>query len=185
MTVLVDNAVWPWRGRLWAHLVSDESYAELHEAARLIGKRRLGFQGDHYDVDEDDRERALANGAEAIDSRQLVRRLRDTGLRRPGAKPSWVRLAEWPAGSEVDDTMGVLRPHGDPGARLAAGLEEYRRHLTSVGVALFADDERLAALLEIDHTVSIAEIRPAVVDEIVHGEVRVSGDRSIELFVAK
>ena len=47
MTVLVDAAVWEWRGARWAHLVSDESYDELHEFAQLLGKRRLGFQGDH------------------------------------------------------------------------------------------------------------------------------------------
>ena len=50
MTVLVDAAVWKWQGARWAHLVSDESFDELHEFAQRIGKRRLGFQGDHYDV---------------------------------------------------------------------------------------------------------------------------------------
>ncbi|MFQ5558579.1 MAG: DUF4031 domain-containing protein, partial [Acidimicrobiales bacterium] len=43
MTVLVDEARWLWRGRCWAHLVSDTSHDELHELARLIGKRRIGF----------------------------------------------------------------------------------------------------------------------------------------------
>ncbi len=64
----------------WAHLVSDRSYDELHEFARGIGKRRLGFQGDHYDIDEIDRARALDLGAELVDSRELVRRLRRAGL---------------------------------------------------------------------------------------------------------
>ena len=30
MAVLIDTPVWPWRGRLWSHLVSDVSYEELH-----------------------------------------------------------------------------------------------------------------------------------------------------------
>ena len=31
--ILVDPAVWPWRGRRWAHLVSDHSIDELHDFA--------------------------------------------------------------------------------------------------------------------------------------------------------
>ncbi|MDZ4045254.1 MAG: DUF4031 domain-containing protein, partial [Rhodoglobus sp.] len=34
MTVLVDSPLWPAHGRLWAHLVSDESLDELHDFAR-------------------------------------------------------------------------------------------------------------------------------------------------------
>ena len=87
MTVLVDRAVWPWRGRRWAHLVSDTSYDELHAFADRLGLRREWFQGDHYDVPAHVRERALALGAEPVDARELVRRLRAAGLRvRPGAR---------------------------------------------------------------------------------------------------
>ena len=52
MTVLVDEAIWPWRGARWAHLVSDVSVAELHSFADRLGLRRMSFQGDHYDVPE-------------------------------------------------------------------------------------------------------------------------------------
>ena len=48
MAVLVDEAVWPWRGARWAHLVSDDSVDELHAFARRLGLRRMAFQGDHY-----------------------------------------------------------------------------------------------------------------------------------------
>jgi hypothetical protein len=82
VTILVDQAVWPWRGRRWAHLVSDESYDELHAFADLLGIPRRAFQGDHYDVPADLRDRAIALGAEPVDARLLVRRLRDSGLRR-------------------------------------------------------------------------------------------------------
>ena len=80
--MLVDPAVWPWRGRRWAHLVSDESYEELHLFAGRLGIPLPAFQGDHYDVPADLREHALALGATAVDSRELVRRLRESGLRR-------------------------------------------------------------------------------------------------------
>ncbi|WP_419839328.1 DUF4031 domain-containing protein [Candidatus Poriferisodalis sp.] len=88
MTILVDDALWPWRGRRWAHLVSDESYDELHRFAALIGKRRAAFQGDHYDVDETERELALRAGAVGVNSRELVSRLRAAGLRKPRGVPS-------------------------------------------------------------------------------------------------
>ena len=82
MAVLVDPAVWPWRGQLWAHLVSDVSYDELHAFAAELGVPRRAFQGDHYDIPAPLRERALALGAQPVRARELVRRLRGAGLRR-------------------------------------------------------------------------------------------------------
>ena len=82
MAVLVDQAIWHWRGRRWAHLVSDHSYDELHAFAERLGIPRRAFQGDHYDVPEDYRLAAIDLGAEAVDARVLVRRLRAAGLRR-------------------------------------------------------------------------------------------------------
>ena len=80
--ILVDPAIWPWRGHRWAHLVSDESYDELHAFADRLGIPRRAFQGDHYDVPTWVRDEAIALGATAVDSRELVRRLRAAGLRR-------------------------------------------------------------------------------------------------------
>jgi hypothetical protein len=80
--ILVDRAVWPWRGRVWAHLVSDESYDELHAFAAQMGIPRKAFQGDHYDIPSEYREEALALGATAVEARELVRRLVASGLRR-------------------------------------------------------------------------------------------------------
>jgi hypothetical protein len=85
--ILVDDARWPWRGRLWAHLVSDKSFDELHEFAAALGISHRGFQGDHYDVPSEYRERALILGATAVSSRELVARLRDAGLRRRTRRP--------------------------------------------------------------------------------------------------
>ena len=82
MAILVDPAIWPWRGREWAHLVSDSSYEELHVFAARLGIPRDAFQGDHYDVPTELRARAIELGADPIDSRQLVKRLRAAGLRR-------------------------------------------------------------------------------------------------------
>jgi hypothetical protein len=81
VTVLIDEARWWWRGKKWCHLISDSSYDELHDFAERVGIPRRGFQGDHYDVPEEYREDLIAAGAEQVESRELVRRLRAAGLR--------------------------------------------------------------------------------------------------------
>lgn len=82
MTILVDRAVWPFRGRIWAHLVSDESYEELHMFAARLGLPPRAFHGDHYDIPADIRDRAVELGATSVDGRELVRRLKSAGLRK-------------------------------------------------------------------------------------------------------
>ena len=89
MTVLVDAPIWPFRDRLWCHLVSDTSYDELHALAERLGIPRRGFQGDHYDVPEELREQAIALGAQPVSGRELITRLLASGLRqRKGSPPS-------------------------------------------------------------------------------------------------
>lgn len=81
--ILVDRPIWPGHGKLWSHLVSDESLDELHAFAARIGLPRRGFQGDHYDVPEQLYEAVVDAGAVPVSSRELVRRLRRAGLRNP------------------------------------------------------------------------------------------------------
>ena len=82
MTILVDPAMWPWRGRMWAHLVSDTSLEELHAFARRLGVPDRAFGGDHYDITDELRDCAIAEGAVPVDSRSVVRALHAAGLRR-------------------------------------------------------------------------------------------------------
>jgi hypothetical protein len=82
MALLVDDAVWQWRGRVWCHLVSDTSISELQEFARRLGIPDRAFQGDHYDLTDELRDCAIAEGARAVSSRELVMALRAAGLRR-------------------------------------------------------------------------------------------------------
>jgi hypothetical protein len=142
--ILVDPAVWPWRGRRWAHLASDQDYGELHDFAARLGLRRLAFQGDHYDVDEASRARALRAGARAVDARQLVGQLRRAGLRRRGPRQAlrWEVVGEWSLGALAEEQLGFTdgqqpvglsgagafpggpggsRPGGGPVARSRAG----------------------------------------------------------------
>ena len=80
--ILIDPPAVPGHGRLWSHLVSDSSLAELHEFARALGVPERGFERDHYDVPERLYAAALAAGALPVSSRELVRRLTEAGLRR-------------------------------------------------------------------------------------------------------
>ncbi|MGN6223884.1 DUF4031 domain-containing protein [Pseudoxanthomonas sp.] len=79
MSVYVDDAVHPWRGQRWAHLMAD-TLEELHAMARQLGIPRRAFQnktsGAHYDVTADLREQAIRLGAVPISrhvDRVLVR----------------------------------------------------------------------------------------------------------------
>jgi hypothetical protein len=81
MAILIDEARWWHRGRRWCHLVSDVSLDELHAFADANAIPRRGFQGDHYDIPEELRPELIAAGAQVVESRELLRRLRGAGLR--------------------------------------------------------------------------------------------------------
>jgi len=80
--VYLDPPAWPAKGRMWSHLISDVSYAELHVFAEALGAPRRGFDRDHYDVPADMVALARWLGATEVSSRELVRRLTAAGLRR-------------------------------------------------------------------------------------------------------
>ncbi|MFC4009488.1 DUF4031 domain-containing protein [Nonomuraea purpurea] len=83
MSVLIDPPNWPGpRGLMWSHLVSDRSLEELHAFAVRLGVPERAFDRDHYDVPETVHARAVALGAQAVTSRELLRRLVASGLRR-------------------------------------------------------------------------------------------------------
>ena len=81
MAVLVDEPMWPAHGRLWAHLVSDTTLAELHGFAAQAGIPRRGFDLDHYDVPEERIDELVALGAVRVSAHELTRRLIASGLR--------------------------------------------------------------------------------------------------------
>ncbi|MEZ5247090.1 MAG: DUF4031 domain-containing protein [Acidimicrobiales bacterium] len=168
MAVLVDDARWEWRGGRWAHLVSDRSYDELHDFARRLGVRRLGFQGDHYDVHEVDRDRALALGAELVDSRDLVRRLRRAGLRNRADKPMWQRVGTWPSGVAVmADVVGEL----------LVRVDRLEIDTTLADVGLFVDARQRVLLCDLPATVAV----PGPAEPHATGR-RADGTWSVELF---
>ena len=80
--ILIDPPAWPAWDRLWSHLVSDESFDELHDFAKAAGIPARGFDRDHYDVPAERYDDLVAAGAVPVSSRELVRRLIASGLRR-------------------------------------------------------------------------------------------------------
>ena len=81
MAILVNSAMWPAHGRLWAHMVSDNDLDELHAFPATHGIPPRAFDRDHYDVPEDAIDRLVAGGAERVSAHDLVRRLIASGLR--------------------------------------------------------------------------------------------------------
>lgn len=105
MAIYIDPPLWPAHGTIWSHLVSDTSYAELHQFAWRLGLPRRSFDLDHYDVPASIYDRAVTSGARAVSSRDVVHVLRDSGLRvkhvaranaRPVARLDFLR-GEWAA----------------------------------------------------------------------------------------
>ncbi|MFC9972497.1 DUF4031 domain-containing protein [Spirillospora sp. NPDC050679] len=80
--ILIDPPLWPARGRVWSHMVSDESFAELHAFAADLGMPPRAFERDHYDVPSELYGAAVALGAQAVGCQELLARLTRAGLRR-------------------------------------------------------------------------------------------------------
>ena len=84
MAVYVDEAIWPFQGRKWCHLLADD-IDELHRFAVRLGLHRTSYQGPpktsspHYDLTSFERSRAIAYGAQPCDRTavvMIVRKLR-------------------------------------------------------------------------------------------------------------
>lgn len=91
MTVLVDTPMWPRHGTLWAHLVSDSSYDELHSFAAAAGLPARAFDQDHYDVPAERHTQLVALGAQHVTGHELIRRLVASGLRVPARERGALR----------------------------------------------------------------------------------------------
>lgn len=81
MAILIDAPRWPAHGRLWAHLVSDTSIEELLGFADRAGISRRSFDRDHVDIPDERWAELVSLGARPVSARELVTRLRDSGLR--------------------------------------------------------------------------------------------------------
>jgi hypothetical protein len=75
MTAYVDDAAIEWRGKARFHMTAD-SLDELHAFASTIGVRpcwfHRGSKYPHYDITAPQRDTAIAAGARAVTSRELL-----------------------------------------------------------------------------------------------------------------
>ena len=83
VAMLIDPPTWAGHGRLWSHVASDTSLAELHAFAAVAGIPGEAFDRDHYDVPSEWYDRIVAAGATPVSPRDIVRALRAVGLRTP------------------------------------------------------------------------------------------------------
>lgn len=93
--------MWPAHGTTFAHLVSDESLAELHAFAQSADISERAFDADHYDVPAHRYDELLSRGAQPVSAGDLIQRLRASGLRVPAReRPATLRKvlrARWAA----------------------------------------------------------------------------------------
>jgi hypothetical protein len=93
MAVYVDDAIWPWHGLKWCHLLADD-LDELHCFAASLGIQRTSYQGPpktgvpHYDLTGFERRKALALGAVACTRAAILAVVQQVRPRkRPGMIP--------------------------------------------------------------------------------------------------
>lgn len=128
MAILIDPPAWPAHGTLWSHLISDHDQDELHAFAALLGVPRRGFDLDHYDVPASLHDRAIMLGALPVTAKDVVHRLRRSGLRVRGVEREAMRpvqrrrylLAEW---ASLGETLRMGRAGRVPEQWLGLGEE--------------------------------------------------------------
>ncbi len=150
--------------------MSDTSLVELHAFAAAHGIPRRGFERDHYDVPADMYDRLVAAGGLPVSSRDLVRRLSDSGLRKRKGDSMSSRAAGnpllRPRHLEPGDLVAVPATGGVvPAARLRRGIETLEGWGLRVrlGDHVLDADPRLSYLAGSD-TIRAAELTNAWMD---------------------
>ncbi len=164
--ILVDPPLWPARGRLWSHLVSDHSIAELHAFAREVGLPVRGFERDHYDVPEQAYDQLLAAGAVPVSTREIVTALQAAGLRRRKSEVLGRRLPGSglvrPPRLRRGDLVAVVAPAGPvPADRLARGVSV----LESFGLRVAVAAQVLARHAELPYLAGTDAERAAALEQ--------------------
>lgn len=103
--ILVDPPMWPFRGRVYSHVASDTSIAELHGFALAAGLHPRSYDGDHYDLPVERYEEIVAAGAVPVSNRELLRAVQAAGLR------FRKRRGERPLASVPDGLPFLREPH--------------------------------------------------------------------------
>lgn len=80
MGVYVGQAMWPFKGKMYSHMIAD-THKELEIMAWKIGMERRWIQkeselDEHYDIGPRKRDAAIKRGAIEVTDREIVRMLR-------------------------------------------------------------------------------------------------------------
>lgn len=180
MTIWIDPPAWPAHGTLWSHLISDLSYAELHEFAAAQGVSRRAFEGDHYDVPQDRHAQLVAAGAQPVAGSDLVRILRGSGLRiqkrtRERVVASRVDAAGLPPGSRIDviASRQDTAPAGTVSVRLAVARD--RDGLLVVAGPDGRPDLPSSVVGDGDAARALRDLRSQIVGDLPPGRARLVG----------
>lgn len=180
MAVLIDPPRWPAHGTRFSHLVSDASLDELFEFADARQVPLRAFDHDHYDVPERRYADLIASGADPVDEKTLVRRLKDSGLRvRPHDRT--------PRAAQVLPSLAKswdeLLPGNDRlGEDLLARWQEPGRHYHDVRHLAHA----LASLVELEPAASrTTQLALWFHDAVYTGRAGADEEASAELAVAE
>lgn len=103
--ILVDPPRWPFRGRLFSHVASDTSIAELHDFALAQRLHPRSYDGDHYDLPAERYDEVVAAGALPVSNRELLAAVQAAGLR------FRKRRGERPVASIPDGLPFLREPH--------------------------------------------------------------------------
>lgn len=190
MAILIDPPAWPAHGTLWSHLVSDASYEELHEFAARLRIPRRSFDLDHYDVPVARHSDAIELGARAVSAKDVVHRLRDSGLRvrqveKQALKPQRRReylVSEWAKVGRLSDLADAPQQKAawrELGDKLIARWNEPHRR--------YHDERHLEdVLLALDHlTVRGEAVSPATLLAAWFHDAIYQGDAQDELNSAR
>jgi predicted kinase len=132
----------------WCHLATDGAFDDLHAFARGLGLRRAWFHGDHYDLPPPGRERAVALGAEEVDTDELLARMSGPRGERARRRALHPRGLAWLAGERGPRTLrypaGDLVVIGGPSGAGKSTLAE--RAVDRAVVPLLDPDEVRAAM---------------------------------------
>lgn len=143
MVIYIDPPKWPAHGTHFSHMVSDHSYQELHALALRIGVPPRAFDQDHYDVPKRLYDQAVMAGARPVEGGDLIRILRDSGLRVPSRERSERLLPllrrRW------DDRMPGQAPLGDMLLGMWDGRGRSYHNVTHLHECLSAADAILDA----------------------------------------
>jgi len=179
VAVLIDPPRWPAHGTRFAHLVSDATLDELFEFADAALVPPRAFDHDHYDVPERRYADLVSSGAEPVDEKTLLRRLKDSGLRvRPRDRTP--RTAQVLPALERAWTE-LLPEQVSLGAELLERWQEPNRHYHDVRHL----GQALSALAELDSRQSrTARLALWFHDAVYTGSAGADEDASAELAVS-